>query len=408
MSTNDKSNKSDLNLNIDWELAKRQDDLIRMRRDFHSHPELSFGEGRTAQIVADRLEKIGFQVSRQVGKTGVVAVLEGGLPGKTVMWRADMDALPLQEDKTIFDFHSETDGVMHACGHDGHTAIALTVADILASRKNDLSGRAVFVFQPAEETGEGAIAMLQDGIFSENGPIGGLPDYTLGLHLGAFSPTGYVTVKPGPVMAAADSFKFTVKGIGGHASMPHLTVDPILVGSQLVVALQTLISREIAPMNPAVLSFGTFQAGTKNNIIPVEAHLSGSLRTLDPQLRRYILKRMEEMARDLGNLYRAQITFTLGMNAPAVINDIELTRFARQSVADTIGDSFVLDNPAIMGSEDMSQFMEQVPGCFMFVGAQREGEPETPHHSPLFAIDEKSLDIGVKIATRTIVDFLTK
>jgi amidohydrolase len=407
MPTNAQSENNNLNLNIDWELSKRRDELIRLRRDFHTHPELSFKEGRTSQIVADRLEKLGFQVTRQVGQTGVVGILEGGRPGKTVMWRADMDALPLQEDNSIFDFHSETDGVMHACAHDGHTAIALTVADILASRKNDLPGRTVLVFQPAEEIGEGALAMLEDGVFAETGPIGGPPDYTLGLHLGSFLPTGYVTVKPGPIMAAADSFKFVVRGVGGHASTPHLSVDPILVGSQLVVALQSLISREISPMNPAVLSFGTFQSGTKNNIIPVEAHLSGSLRTLDPQLRLYIIQRMEEMGRDLGKLYRAQITFSLGMNAPAVINDVELTRFARQSAAGIIGDSFVVDQPAIMGSEDMSQFMEQVPGCFMFVGAQRGGE-ETPHHSPLFAIVEKSLDVGVKVATQTIVDFLAK
>jgi amidohydrolase len=394
-------------LNLDWELSKRHDELIRLRRDFHAHPELSFEEARTAQIVSDRMEKLGYRVTRQVGQTGVVAVLEGGQPGNTVMWRADMDALPLQEDDSKFEFHSESDGKMHACGHDGHTAIALTVADILAERKNDLPGRIVFAFQPAEEIGGGAKAMLKDGIFTEKGPIGGKPDYALGLHLGAFSPTGTVTLKPGPLMAAADGFKFVVKGVGGHASMPHLSVDPILIGSQLVVALQSLISREIDPMNPAVLSFGTFQSGTKSNIIPVEAVLTGSLRTLDPKLRSYIIERMEIMGRDLGKLFRAEIAFSLGEHAPAVINPDDLTKYATRSAAEIVGSDAVLDRPAIMGSEDMSEFMMEVPGCFMFVGAQRSDGP-TPHHSPLFAIDEKSLEIGVKVATKTIVDFMQK
>lgn len=398
---------NEFKLNLDYELSKRRDDLIRLRRDFHAHPELSFEEGRTAQIVGDRMEKLGYTVTRGVGRTGVVAVLAGGQPGNTVMWRADMDALPLQEDTARFDFHSENDGKMHACGHDGHTAIALTVADILAERKNDLPGRVVFAFQPAEEIGNGAKAMLDDGLFATTGPLGGKPDYALGLHLGAFSPTGTVTLKPGPLMAAADAFKFVVKGVGGHASMPHLSVDPILVGSQLVVALQTLVSREIDPMNPAVVSFGTFQSGTKSNIIPVEAVLTGSLRTLDPKLRSYILERMAAMGRDLGQLFRAEISFTLGEHAPAVINPADLTKFATRSATAVLGADAVLDNPAIMGSEDMSEFMMETPGCFMFVGAQRSDGP-TPHHSPLFAIDEKSLDIGVKVATQTIVDFMQK
>jgi amidohydrolase len=399
--------KNEFNVNLDWEFSKRQDELIRLRRDFHAHPELSFQEDRTSTIVSDLMEKKGYKVTRKVGQTGVVAVLEGGQPGNTVMWRADMDALPLQEDSTKFDFHSEADGKMHACGHDGHTAIALTVADILAERKNDLPGRVVFAFQPAEEIGSGAKAMLNDGLYAQTGPIGGKPDYALGLHLGAFSPTGTVTLKPGPLMAAADAFKFVVRGVGGHASMPQLSVDPIMVGSQLVVALQTLISREIDTMNPAVLSFGTFQAGTKSNIIPVEATLTGSLRTLDPKLRAYLIERMETMGHDLGKLFRAEITFKLLEHAPAVINPDDLTKFAQKSAASIIGSEAVLDRPAIMGSEDMSEFMVDVPGCFMFVGAQRSDGP-TPHHSPLFAIDEKSLEIGVKVTTRTLIDFLQK
>lgn len=406
MPNDTKSEDTGLDLNLDWEMSKRQDDLIKLRRDFHAHPELSFQEDRTSQIVADRLEKIGLKVTRKFGRTGVVGILEGSKPGRTVMWRADMDALPLQEDKTLFNFHSEQDGVMHACGHDGHTAIALTVADILAERKNDLPGKVAFVFQPAEEIGSGARAMLEDGLFSEKGPIGARPDVSLGLHLGTQLATGLAALKPGPLMAAADQFTFVVKGVGGHSSTPHLTVDPIMIGSQLVVALQTLISREIDPSNPAVLSFGTFQAGTKSNIIPVEAHLSGSLRTLDPELRRYLLNRIQEVGHDVGKLFRGKIEVSLEVSGPAVINDANIAQHVKKSAVEALGEAAVIEPTPIMGSEDMSYFMEQVPGCFMFVGAGRAGEPVRPHHSPLFAIDEACLGVGVKVATKSIVDFL--
>jgi amidohydrolase len=392
--------------NLDWEVKKRLDDLIGLRRDFHQHPELSFAEVRTSAIVADRLEKLGLKVVREVGQTGVVGILEGGKPGRHVMWRADMDALPLQEDSELLPFHSEVEGVMHACGHDGHTAIGLTVADILAQHKNDLPGKVMFVFQPAEEIGSGAKAMLKDGLFAENGPGGGRPDVSLGLHLGSLYPTGYAQVKGGPLMAAVDTLSITVRGKGGHAATPQLTIDPVVVACELVVALQTLVSREIAPLKAAVLSFGSIHGGTKSNIIPVEAHLSGTLRTFDKEVRDHMLERIGAMAVNLARAFRAEATFTVSESCPAVVNDDHIADLVRASAAKAIGKGKVMEAEQRMGSEDMSLFLEEVPGCFINIGAERKGEFVRPHHSPLFAIDEDCLEIGVKVATQTIMDLL--
>jgi amidohydrolase len=395
-----------LNINIDRELKDRQDDMIRLRRDFHRHPELSFKEGRTSQIVADRLAKSGLQVRTGVGQTGVVAILEGQKPGRTVMWRADMDALPLQEDSALLDFHSEVEGVMHACGHDAHTAIGLTVADILARHKSELPGRVMFVFQPAEEVGGGAKAMLADGLFKEGGPGGGRPDVTLGLHVGSLYPAGKALVKAGPLMAAVDTLAMTIRGKGGHAATPHLTIDPVMVACELVVALQTLVSREVPPMSAAVLTWGAIHSGTKDNIIPVEAHMMGTLRTFEPEVRKHMLERIESLSTNLARAFRAEATFCVTESLPPVINDDRLAGLVRESAIRALGPDGVIDGGQRMGSEDMSIFMEEVPGCFITIGAARPGDPPRPHHSPLFAMDESCLDSGVKVATRTILDLL--
>ncbi len=396
----------ELNINIDQELKSREDEMVRLRRDFHQHPELSFKEDRTSRIVADRLAKSGLQVRTGVGQTGVVGILEGKKPGRTVMWRADMDALPLQEDPELLNFHSEVEGVMHACGHDAHTAIGLTVADILARHKSDLPGRVMFVFQPAEEVGGGAKAMLADGLFKEGGPGGGRPDVTLGLHIGSLYPAGKALVKAGPLMAAVDTLAMTIRGKGGHAATPHLTIDPVMVACELVVALQTLVSREVPPMSAAVLTWGAIHSGTKDNIIPVEAHLMGTLRTFEPEVRKHMLERIETMSTQLAKAFRAEATFRVTESLPPVINDDRLAGLVRESATRALGADGVLDGGQRMGSEDMAVFMEEVPGCFITIGAARPGDPPRPHHSPLFAMDEACLDSGVKVATRAILDLL--
>lgn len=389
-------------LNLDLETQRRNDDLIRLRRDFHQHPELSFKEGRTSQIVAERLEKSGLTVHRNIGQTGVVGVLEGGQPGPTIMWRADMDALPIQEDPNLFDFHSINDGVMHACGHDGHTAIGLTVADILAAHKNELAGRIVFAFQPAEEVGGGALAMLKDGLFE----IAGKPDVALGLHLLSYAAAGLAELKAGPLMAAFDTLGLTIRGVGGHAASPHLAIDPLVMACQIVVALQTLVSREISPLESAVLTFGAIHSGTKDNIIPVEAHLMGTLRTFNPEVRKYLLERIAAMSKDLAHAFRGDAILDIQHSLPAVINDKVIAEHVRESAIKAIGTARVVEATPRMGSEDMSVFLDRVPGCFINIGAARAGLPLVPHHSPLFAIDEISLETGVKVATQAILDFL--
>ncbi len=389
-------------INVERELNERKEDLIRLRRDFHQHPELSFKEGRTAQIVADRLERSGLRVRRAVGQTGVVGVLEGTRPGRTVMWRADMDALPIQEDNA-YNFISENAGVMHACGHDGHTAIGLTVADILARHRSDLPGKIVFVFQPAEELGLGALAMLNDGLLEQE-----QPEVALGLHLGSLYPAGQAQVKAGPLMAAVDTLEMTVRGKGGHAAYPHLCVDPVVVACHIVVALQTLVSREVPPLSPAVITFGTLQAGTKDNIIPNEAKLTGTLRTFDPELRTYLIERIGETSSLVAKAMRAEATFRTHGSCPAVINDAQMAERVQQSAIKAIGAANVAEATQRMGSEDMSYFLQKVPGCFFNVGIGRPGAPQTPHHSALFDMDELGLEVGVKVAAQAIVDMLEK
>lgn len=389
-------------INLENELRDRRDDLVRLRRDFHAHPELSFKEGRTSTIVADRLVKSGLQVQRNVGQTGVVATLEGTKPGRTVLWRADMDALPIQENND-YDFISQNAGVMHACGHDAHTAIGLTVADILAKHRSELPGKVVFVFQPAEEVGQGALAMLNDGFLEKV-----KPDVSLGLHVGSLYKAGQAQVKAGPLMAAVDTLEMTIRGKGGHAAYPHLNVDPVVIACEIVVALQTLVSREVSPNSPAVITFGTIHAGTKDNIIPDEAKLTGTLRTFEPELRQYLLQRIGEMSSLMAKAMRAEATFRTTAGCPAVINDAAIAERVRQSAVNAIGAENVVEAEPRMGSEDMSYFLNKVPGCFFNVGVRREDKPPTPHHSALFDVDETGLDVGVKVATQSILDLLEK
>ena len=388
-----------LRVDLERELGDHKDSLIKLRRDFHQHPELSFKEGRTAQIVGDRLERAGLRVRRGVGQTGVVGVLEGAKPGRTVMWRADMDALPLQENNS-YDFISENAGVMHACGHDAHTAIGLTVAEILAGHRSSMAGKVGFVFQPAEEIGLGALAMMRDGLLEQE-----KPELSLGLHVGSLYPAGQAQVKAGPLQAAVDTLEMVVRGKGGHAAYPHLCVDPVVVACQIVVSLQTLVSRETAPTSPAVITFGTIHAGTKDNIIPDEAHLTGTLRTFDPVLRQYLIDRIGEMSSLTARAMRAEATFRVSNGCPVVMNDSQVAEQVRQSAVKAIGTGNVKEAEIRMGSEDMSYFLEKVPGCFFNIGTARPGQP-TPHHSPLFDLDELGLEIGVKVATQAIVDVL--
>jgi amidohydrolase len=380
-------------------------DLVATRRDFHEHPELAFEEVRTSGIVAQRLRALGLEVETGVAKTGVVGLLRGekngSTQGKTLAIRADMDALPIHELNDI-DFRSQTDGKMHACGHDGHTAILLAVADILSKRKAELNGNIKFIFQPAEEMVGGAQPMVEAGIMQG-------VDGIIGLHLISVFPMGLVGVRTGAVFASANRFDITVKGKGGHAAMPNLSVDPIVIAAQIVLSLQSLISRESSPFSPAVVTIASIHGGSAFNIIPEEVILWGTMRAFSPEHRAYLLQRIQEVANGVATAMRGSCTIEVTEGVPPCINEPGMTALVRKAAIATVGEANVDDSEAIVtaGSDDMACFLETVPGCYFIVGANNpEKGADYPHHHPRFAIDENALPIGVEVLTRAALDFL--
>ena len=329
-----------------------------MRRDFHIHPELGFHEMRTGGIVAKELEALGLEVTKGVGKTGVVGLLEGSKPGPTLLIRFDMDALPIVED-TGAEYASQNNGVMHACGHDGHTAVGLTVAKMLQNHRNELAGTIKFCFQPAEEgfNGEecgGNEMMIRDGVLE--GPH---VDKTLSLHVWNDKPVGWVGVGSGPVMAGAEQFTIKLTGKGGHGAAPHLTIDPIVAAAQIVNALQTIASRNIAPLQPAVVSVTTVNSGTAFNVIPQEAVLTGTIRTFDLDVRKEVLERFDRIVRGIAETMGCKVEVEVLRVTPAVINNDSLARQV-QETARRVLPAPDLDTAAYMtmGAEDMA-FMQE-------------------------------------------------
>lgn len=377
------------------------DETVATRRDFHRHPEIAFEEVRTSGIVADRLEALGLAVRRGVGKTGVVGVLDTGRRGHTVLARADMDALPVFEEGNT-PYRSTVDGKMHACGHDGHTAVLLSVAKLLDERKSELTGKVVFIFQPAEETVGGAEKMLADGALE-----GLHPDASIGLHLSSEHPTGTVAVREGPAMAATDSFTLTIKGHGGHAARPQDTVDPVLISAQLIVGLQSLVSRETDPLDQAVISITSVHGGTAHNIIPERVELKGTLRTFLEPTRQRLKERTEAYAQGVAKSHRGDAELQWIDASPAVVNDASQTERLRSVAKEVVGESNVITPDPIMGGDDMALWLQQAPGCYFFVGARDEARGfDKPHHHPRFDIDEASLPLAVELLSRGVMEFL--
>ncbi len=379
--------------------------LVAMRRDLHEHPELSFEEYRTSGIVAQRLQALGLEVQTGVAKTGVVGLLRGGAskPGaKTIAIRADMDALPIHELNEI-EYRSRTDGKMHACGHDGHTSILLTVADILSKRRMELAGNVKFIFQPAEERVGGAKPMVEEGAMQD-------VDGVIGLHLISGYPQGRVGVRAGAVFASADRIEFTVRGKGGHAAIPEQSIDPIVASAHIITALQTLISRETSPFSPAVITIGTINAGTAFNIIPESVKMQGTMRAYSNEHREYLLRRIREVAGGVAAALRATCEVQLFDGCPPCINDPAMTELVHRAAVATVGEQRVDSGAEVMttGSDDMAYFLQAVPGCYFIVGARSEDKDAIyPHHHPRFNIDEDALPIAVEVLTRAAVDFLT-
>lgn len=384
------------------DVMEMNEELIAVRRDLHMHPEIAFEEHRTAALLAERLKAMGFKVKAGVAKTGIVALLELGSPGKTLMLRADMDALPVQEVPGR-PYGSTIPGKMHACGHDGHTAVVLTVASILAKYRSQLRGRLKVVFQPAEEIVAGAMAMMEEGVMKDP-----KPDYVLGFHFWASMETGKVGVHAGPMWAGVDAVRIGIKGVGGHGGTPHLTVDPIAAGAHVVTALENLLAREISPFASAALTFGVFRGGTLFNVIPAEAELQGSLRTFDPQVREFLVRRMRELAQGVAGGFRCQAQVSLPRSAPAVNNDGQVADVVREAAAAAVGADMVLDPGQATVGDDVSYFLRESPGCYYLVGIANPAEGAgAPHHSPEFDIDESALAVSAETMARAAVRLLS-
>jgi amidohydrolase len=381
--------------------------VVADRRAIHRHPEIAFQEVRTAALVASRLESLGISVRTGVGGTGVVGTLHGGRPGRTVLLRADMDALPMPEAATPFNegFRSEVEGAMHACGHDAHTAMLLGAAELLASRRASLAGTVTFMFQPAEEIVQGAPAMMADGLLDP------LPDGAFALHVAHNLPTGSLFSAPGPTAAASDRFEITLTGRGVHAAWPHLGIDPVVAGAHLTTALHSLVSREVSPGDPAVITVGSLVAGTVGNVIPDTATLLGTVRTFRPATRDHLERRVADMANGVAAAFRctAEVAYTRG--TPPVINDAGAVDLTRRAVINVAGEkawaSPVNDGPT-MGAEDWAFILERVPGC-MFVLGVRDPNWESPRpiHSPRFTLDENALPYGVAAMAGVALEFLS-
>ena len=374
-----------------------------MRRDFHRHPELGFEEVRTAGIVADTLRELGLEVTTGVGKTGVVGLLEGTQKSPVVLLRFDMDALPIQEENEI-DFVSETPGKMHACGHDNHVAIGLSVAKILAGMRDSLPGTVKFVFQPAEEGDGGAELMVKEGVLTNP-----KPDAALAMHVWNEKPVGWYGLKAGPMMAGAHTFKVKVTGKGGHGAIPHLSIDPIAAAAQIITALQTIVSRSVNPLDSAVVTVGALHSGTVFNVIPQAAVFEGTIRTFKASVFDLVEKRFREIIENVGQAMGCETEIEIVRATYPVDNDPMLADLMAD-VAHTIQPDADVDQAyQTMGSEDFSFMTQGVPGCYMLVGSANAAMGlNYGHHHPRFNIDEACLAYAVAAMAQGAVDVLAK
>lgn len=373
-------------------------DVVEIRRDIHMHPELGFEEVRTAAIVADRLKRLGYEVRTKIAQTGVVGILRTGKPGRTVLLRADMDALPLEE-ATGLPFASSIPGKMHACGHDGHVAILLGAAAVIAERKDELCGTLVLCFQPAEEGKGGAAVMVREGVLDDPHV-----DVVYGLHLWSELPCGTLHTRPGPMMATSDTIEITVRGKGGHGAKPDHTIDPIVTAAQFVNSVQTVVSRKVDPLEPAVITIGAFHGGTASNIIPEDVQLLGTVRTFNEALREEMPAKIETVLAGCCASANATYDFTYLKRYPVTANDPREAEYVKELAAATLGPQRVGLTPRVMGAEDFSFMLQQRPGCYFFLGARVDAKPETPHHSSHFMIDESAFETGIRMMVALALD----
>jgi amidohydrolase len=369
------------------------DELVAIRRDLHMHPELGFQEFRTARIVAERLGALGYEVITGVGKTGVVGLLGGGQPGeRTVLLRFDMDALPIQEENAV-PYRSQTPGVMHACGHDAHVAIGLGVAALLARQRERWGGTVKLMFQPAEEGLGGAVAMINDGVLK--GPE---VDVALGLHVSSQISHGQAVVRSGALMAAADPFEIVVHGKGGHAAHPEQAVDAVLAAAQIVVALQTIVARNLSAEDVGVVTVGSLQAGDAGNVIAESARMRGSIRSFTPEVRELLHRRIREVAEGVAATLGARADVQIRTGVDATVNAPAPTAVVYEAAAAVLGAENINTTYRTTGGEDFSAVLARVPGNYFFIGARDDARGlNVPHHNPRFDIDERCIPEGVAI-----------
>jgi amidohydrolase len=367
-------------------------DLVRVRRLLHSRPELSLLEYETAAFIQRELAALPLEEMRtKVGKTGLLGTLKGGKPGPVTLLRADMDALPIVELNAV-SYKSQLPGAMHACGHDGHMSILLAAAKTLCRRRAEVAGTLVFCFQPGEEGAGGNRLMIEDGAL-EHPHV----DRTFALHLYSGLDVGKIGVRDGAFFASADEYELTVRGKGGHGAMPHLGIDPVVAAAHLVTMLQTIVSREIAPKDPAVFTVGSFHAGTTFNVIPDEAKLQGTVRCLDSQVRRSMPERLERILKGLCSAMGAEYELHYKWSYPPTVNDKAMTDAVREVGRELLGVENVIEHDVAMWAEDMSFMQEQRPGSYFVVGSRGDESTAFPHHSARFDIDERALEVGYKM-----------
>lgn len=381
------------------EVTAIKDEIIANRRDFHKYPELGFKEHRTAKVIAEKLKAYGIDVRTGIGKTGIIGDLHGKGSGKTIALRADMDALPVQETSDV-SYKSQNDGIMHACGHDGHMAMLLGAAKILSQKRDLFKGNIRFIFQPAEEEEGGARYMITDGCLKN-------VDEIYGMHLWNYQPYGEIGVKSEAVMAAADIFDITVKGIGGHGAAPQGTVDAIVAASNLIINLQTIVSRNTDPLESTVITVGKIEGGHGFNIIADEVKLRGTVRAMTEKNRLMVKTRMQEVIDGIAKASGATIELNYQDGYPPTNNDEQATQTV-QKVAQKIVGGGIVEPYSTMGAEDFSYYLQKIPGCFFFIGSAPPGkEPmSVPHHCSHFDIDERALLVGASMFVQLIFDKL--
>jgi amidohydrolase len=378
------------------------DDTVELRRRIHRHPEIGLTLPRTQQVVLEALAPLGLDIRTGRETTSVVATLDGARPGRTMLLRADMDALPLQED-TGLPFASEVNGAMHACGHDSHVAMLIGAARLLAARRAALAGRVVFMFQPGEEGYHGARVMIEEGLLDGDRR----PDAAFGLHVGARHPAGVVATRAGALLASGDTFQITVHGDGGHASAPHDCLDPIPIACEIVQAFQTLVTRRVNAFDPAVVTVAKIQAGTTRNIIPETASLLGTIRTVSEKTRARVLDGVRRVAEGIAAAHGATAEVTLVTGYPVTVNDDAFAARVMRVATELLGAERVQPMTApIMGSEDFSYVLQRVTGAFAFLGTRPTESPAPPNHSNRMLVNESALPVGVAMHVAVALDFL--